>query len=154
MTSSRESKEKFKRITISLDVVNAKIVKNLEGIKGTSRSKVINNIIEEWVEQNADKIMNMWNIDLIGLRKIAQTSYKGIDVDKDLKELEKDLLTQLPKMFQGISSIDIEDAAKFMKVHVDSIKRIVFLHNDKLKENGLNLVYEDGKLIKENIKGK
>ncbi len=151
MSSNDTSSDKFKRITISLDVVNEKLVKNLEGIKGTSKSKVINNIIEDWVEQNADKIMNIWNIDLIGLRKVAQTTYKGIDVDKDLLTLEHELMEQMPKMFEGISSIDIEDAAKFLKVHIESIKKIVFFHNSKLKEAGLDIVYQDGKLINKKL---
>ena len=151
MSSEKIASDKFKRITISLDVVNEKLVKSLEGIKGTSKSKVINNIIEEWIEQNADKIMSMWKIDLIGLRKIAQTTYKGINVDNDLQKLEKDLFDQMVEMFKGISSIDIIDAAEFLKVHVESIKKIVFFHNPKLREAGIELIYQDGKLLNKKL---
>ncbi len=151
MSSENSATDKFKRVTISIDVVNERLVQSLEGIKGTSKSKVINNIIEEWVEQNADKIMSMWEIDLIGLRKIAQTTYKGINIDNDLQILEKDLFNQMVEMFKGISSIDINDAAEFLKVHVESIKKIVFFHNPKLKNAGVELIYQDGKLINKNL---
>lgn len=151
MSSNDISSDKFKRVTISLDVVNEKLVQNLEGIKGTSKSKVINNIIEEWVEQNADKIMNMWNIDLIGLRRIAQTTYKGIDVEKDLQSLERKIIEQMPKMFKSISSIEIEEVARVLKVHIESIKKIIFFHNEKLEEAGLNLIYQDGRLINKKL---
>jgi len=151
MSSENSATDKFKRVTISIDVVNERLIQSLEGIKGTSKSKVINNIIEEWVEQNADKIMSMWEIDLIGLRKIAQTTYKGINIDNDLQILEKDLFNQMVEMFKGISSIDINDAAEFLKVHVESIKKIVFFHNPKLKNAGVELIYQDGKLINKNL---
>ncbi|MBN1214502.1 MAG: hypothetical protein JXA99_03575 [Candidatus Lokiarchaeota archaeon] len=151
MSSENSASDKFKRITISIDVVNERLVQSLEGIKGTSKSKVINNIIEEWIEQNADKIMSMWEIDLIGLRKIAQTTYKGITIDNDLQVLEKDLFNQMVEMFKGISSIDINDAAEFLKVHVESIKKIVFFHNPKLKNAGVELIYQDGKLINKKL---
>ncbi|MBY9006962.1 MAG: hypothetical protein KGD63_09395 [Candidatus Lokiarchaeota archaeon] len=151
MPSENTNTDKFKRITISLDVVNEKLIQNLEGIKGTSKSKVINNIIEEWIEQNANKIMSMWKIDLIGLRKIAQNTYKGVNVENELLMLEKKLLEQMVKMFKGISSIDIKDAADFLKVHVESIKKIVFFHNDKLSEAGIELVYQEGKLINKKL---
>ncbi|MHA1294082.1 MAG: hypothetical protein ACTSQJ_15630 [Promethearchaeota archaeon] len=141
------SGDKFRRITISIDVVNEKIVENLEGIKGTSKSKVINNIIEEWVEQNYDKIMNIWNIDLIGIRTLAQTSYKGIDVDKILKELDKKLIDLILKMFKRIDSISINELAKTLKVHEDTIKNIIFFQGDILEKNGLNLRYKDGYII-------
>ena len=149
MTPSSNDKKQDKRITVNLDQIDYKIVETLEGVIGNSKSSVIYQMVKEWINQNADRIMNTWNIDLVGIRRNVISELKGLSIQEEMKDLEKDIIKQLPALFETINNIEPEELASILEINAQTLKKVVLMYRKELLDLGLNLKYEDGKIKKQ-----
>ena len=149
MTSSSNDKKQDKRITVNLDQIDYKIVETLEGVIGNSKSSVIYQMVKEWINQNSDRIMNTWNIDLVGIRRNVISELKGLSIQEEMKDLEKDIIKQLPVLFETINNIEPEELASILEINAQTLKKVVLMYRKELLDLGLNLKYEDGKIQKQ-----
>ncbi len=140
-----EKKEKTTRATFSLNMIFDRILADLIGIKGTTKSAVLNKIIEEWIDNNSDKLMTTWRIDLIGLRMLFQQEFLGVTTQRDLNNLEKIVIARLPTMFKRSKTISVEKIASHLGVHPKTVEDVIFEFGDQFDDE---FEYDDGKVIK------
>jgi len=133
-----------KRITVNLENIDYKIIDALEGVIANSKSAVIYQMIKEWINQNSEHIMKTWEIDLAGIRRQVIAETKGLSIKKELKDLDREIIEQLPMLFETISSIKSKDLAEILEVNQKTLQRIIFGYRKELLKLGLNLIYEDG----------
>jgi len=145
MTSSSDKK----RITVNLEEIDYQIIDTLEGVIANSKSSVIYQMIKEWINQNSDRIMSMWGIDLAGIRRQVVAETKGLSIKKDLDELDKEVINQLPELFETINSISARELAKILDINETSLKRIIFGHRQELLKVDLKIKYENGLFLRE-----
>jgi len=155
MTPENESKSELtipkERVTINIDKIDLEIVNSLIGVIGNSKSSVIYQMVKEWITQNSDKLMSMWEIDLAGIRRQVIAKQKGIKIEKELEALEIEIIKQLPDLFSNIESINTEELAEFLRINQRTLKKIIFTQKEELKKVGLKLVYKDGLIINKEI---
>jgi hypothetical protein len=147
MTSSSDKH----RITVNLEEIDYRIIDALNGVIANSEAGVIYQMIREWINQNSDRIMNTWDIDLGAIRRQVLAETKGIAVKKEIEEIEKEIIKQLPEIFNSIEEISAKEAADFLEVNPKTLKKIIFIHNDELEKSGLKLSYKDGIIINKSI---
>ena len=114
-----------KRITVNLENIDYQIIDALEGVIANSKAAVIYQMIKEWINQNSDRI-----------------------IKKDLKDLDKEIINQLPELFETISSIKAVELAEILEINQKTLQRVIFGHRNELLKLGLNLKYEDGLISK------
>ncbi len=148
MTTPKDNPQ-TNRITVNFDNIDSKIIDTLVGVMGNSKASAINQMVKEWINQNSERIMKTWDIDLIGVRRQAIAELKGLNIQKEMKELEKDIIKQLPTLFETINNITPEELASILEVNAQTIKKVVIMHRKELLDLDLNLKYEDGKIIKQ-----
>ncbi len=147
MTSTTDKK----RITVNLDEIDFRIIEALEGVIANSKSSVIYQMIKEWINKNAERIMKTWEIDLAGIRRQALAELKGIPAKKELDPLEINIIEQLPEYFETIQDTTPEELAKDLSIDEITLRRIVFRHRKELLKVGLKLRYSGGRLFKEKL---
>ena len=145
MTSSSDKK----RITVNLEEIDYQIIDTLEGVIANSKSSVIYQMIKEWINQNSDHIMSMWGIDFAGIRRQVVAEAKGLSIKKELDELDKEVINQLPELFETINSISALELAGILDINQNTLKRIIFGHRQELLKVGLKIKYENGLFLKE-----
>ena len=150
MTPDSNSKTDKKRITVNLEDIDFKVVEALEGVIASSLSSVINQMIREWINQNSDRIMKMWGIDLAGIRRQVQAETKGLSIKKELEELDKEIIFQLPELFETINSINASKLAELLDINEKTLERVIFGHRKELLKVGLDLSYENGLIARKN----
>jgi hypothetical protein len=141
-----------KRITVNLESIDYKIIDALEGVIANSKAAVIYQMIKEWINQNSERIMKTWEIDLAGIRRQVLAETKGLSIKKELKELDKEIIKQLPILFETISSISSKELAEILEVNQKTLQRVIFGYRKELLKLDLNLVYEDGLITKNKSK--
>jgi len=137
-----------KRITVNLENIDYKIIDALEGVIANSKSAVIYQMIKEWINQNSEHIMKTWEIDLAGIRRQVIAETKGLSIKKELKDLDREIIEQLPMLFETISSIKSKELAEILEVNQKTLQRIIFGYRKELLKLELNLIYEDGLITK------
>ncbi len=148
MTPETNSKTEKKRITVNLEDIDFKVIEALEGVIASSFSSVINQMIREWINQNSERIMKMWGIDLAGIRRQVQAETKGLSIKKELEQLEKEIINQLPELFETINSISAAKLAEILEVNERTLENVIFGHRKDLLNVGLELSYENGLISK------
>lgn len=137
-----------KRITVNLENIDYKIIDALEGVIANSKAAVIYQMIKEWINQNSERIMKIWEIDLAGIRRQVLAETKGLSIKEELKDLDREIIKQLPMLFETISSINSKDLAEILEVNQKTLQRVIFGYRKELLKLGLNLIYEDGLITK------
>jgi hypothetical protein len=140
--------DKNKRITVNLDDIDFKIVETLEGVIARKKASVITQMIKEWINQNSERIMKTWDIDLAGIRRQVIAETKGLAIKEELQELDKEIINQLPKLFKTIKSINVSELAELVEINQRTLKRVIFGHREELIAAGLDLKYENGLITK------
>lgn len=135
------------RVTINIDKLDHEIVNNLIGVLGNSKSSVITQIVKDWIKSNTERLIDTWEIDLPGIKRQVIAEAKGIEIDKELKDIEMNIINQLPELFTAIESIKVEEAAKLLQIAPFTLKKIIIYHKKILEEKGLGLTYKDGSII-------
>ena len=148
MTSESTEDEKNKRITVNLEDIDFKIIEALEGVIARKKASVITQMIKEWINQNSDRIMKTWDIDLAGIRRQVLAETKGLSIKEELKDLDKEVIKQLPELFETINSINVSELAVIIDINQRTLQRVIFGHRKELLELGLNLIYKDGLITK------
>lgn len=148
MTPEDSDEEKKKRITINLEPIDYKIIDALEGVIANKKASVIYQMIKEWINQNSDRIMKTWGIDLAGIRKQVLAETKGLPIKDELDRLDKEILVQLPGLFDTIKSISVEELSEILEVNQQTLKKIIFGYRKELLKHQLDLSYENGLVIK------
>jgi hypothetical protein len=148
MTSEEFDEEKKKRITVNLEPIDYKIIEALEGVIANKKASVIYQMIKEWINQNSDRIMKTWGIDLAGIRKEVIAETKGLPIREELDRLDKEILAQLPGLFETIKSISVEELSEILEVNQQTLKKIIFGYRKELIIHHLDLSYENGLIIK------
>jgi len=158
MTPDNEKKGKVpditlpkERVTINIDKIDLEIVNNLVGVIGNSKSSVIYQMVKDWINENTEKIMNVWDIDLAGIRRQVLAEVKGVKIEKEMEDLERKLLKELPAVLKSIESIELTELAKDLKVNQRTIKNLIYYHSDELEKAGLEIIYKDGRLINKSL---
>ncbi len=148
-SSSKKSELELpkERITINMDKLDHEIVMELMGTMGNSKSSVICQIVKEWIVQNSEKMMNVWEIDLAGIKRRVKAEAMGVSLEKDLEDYEKSIIEQFPEIFSNVEEISIEEVAEVLKVNKATIRKIVLSHNQKLEDLALDLKYKNGIII-------
>ena len=137
-----------KRITVNLESIDYKIIDALEGVIANSKAAVIYQMIKEWINQNSERIMKTWEIDLAGIRRQVLAETKGLSIKEELKELDKEIIQQLPVLFETISSINAKELAEILEVNQKTLQKVIFGNRKELLKLDLNLAYEDGLITK------
>ena len=150
MTPETNTKTEKKRITVNLEDIDFKVIEALEGVIASSFSSVINQMIREWINQNSERIMKMWGIDLAGIRRQVQAEVKGLSIKKELEQLDKEIINQLPELFETINSINAAKLAEILEVNERTLENVIFGHRKELLKIGLELIYENGLISKKN----
>jgi len=148
MTSENTEDEKNKRITVNIEDIDFKIIEALEGVIARKKASVINQMIKEWINQNSDRIMKTWDIDLAGIRRQVLAETKGLSIKEELQDLDKEVIKQLPDLFETINSINVSELASIIDINQRTLQRVIFGHRKALLELGLNLIYKDGLITK------
>ena len=148
MTSENTEDEKKKRITVNLDDIDFKIIEALEGVIARKKASVITQMIKEWINQNSERIMKTWDIDLAGIRRQVLAETKGLSIKEDLQDLDKEVIKQLPELFETINSINVSELAEIVDINQRTLQRVIFGHRKELLKLGLNLIYKDGLITK------
>jgi len=148
MTSENTEDEKKKRITVNLDDIDFKIIEALEGVIARKKASVITQMIKEWINQNSERIMKTWDIDLAGIRRQVLAETKGLSIKEELKDLDKEVIKQLPELFETINSINVSELAEIVDINQRTLQRVIFGHRKELLKLGLNLIYKDGLITK------
>jgi len=148
MTSENTEDEKKKRITVNLDDIDFKIIESLEGVIARKKASVITQMIKEWINQNSERIMKTWDIDLAGIRRQVLAETKGLSIKEELQDLDKEVIKQLPELFETINSINVSELAEIIDINQRTLQRIIFGHRKELLKLGLNLIYKDGLITK------
>jgi len=148
MTSGISDEEK-KRITVNLEQIDYKIIEALEGVIANKKASVIYQMIKEWINQNSDRIMKTWGIDLAGIRKEVLAETKGLPIKEELQKLDIEIINQLPKLFKTINSIEVEELAEILEINQRTLKKVIFGYRDELLKLDLDVKYEDGLIIKQ-----
>lgn len=148
MSSEEIDEEKKKRITVNLETIDYKIVEALEGVIANKKASVIYQMIKEWINQNSDRIMKTWGIDLAGIRKEVLAETKGLPIREELDKLDKEVLSQLPGLFETIKSISVEELSEILEVNQQTLKKVIFGYREELLKQSLDLSYENGLIIK------
>jgi len=151
MTSESTEDEKNKRITVNLEEIDFKIVEALEGVIARKKASVIDQMIKEWINQNSDRIMKTWEIDLAGIRRQVLAETKGLSIKEELQDLDKEVIKQLPKLFETIKSINVNELAELVEINQRTLKRVIFGHREALIALGLNLKYENGLITNKDL---
>ncbi|KKN52279.1 hypothetical protein LCGC14_0614420 [marine sediment metagenome] len=136
-----------KRITVSVDEVTEKIIENLIGVKGRSKSSVIYQIIRDWIEDNSELIRNNWGINFAAIRRQVISKYKEVPVKKELTESESHVIRRLAELFKTIKSISADELAEELDIDAKTLRKIIFTNTQELETAGLKLAYEDGKFF-------
>ena len=136
-----------KRITVSVDEVTDKIIQNLIGVKGRSKSSVIYQIIRDWIEDNSDLILNNWGINFAAIRRQIISKYKELPIKIELTEKESHVIGRLAELFKTIKSISAKELAEELDIDAKALRKIIFTHTRELETAGLKLAYEDGKFF-------
>ena len=137
-----------KRITVNLENIDYKIIDALEGVIANSKAAVIYQMIKEWITQNSERIMKTWEIDLAGIRRQVLAETKGLSIKEELKELDKEIIQQLPGLFETISTINAKELAEILEINQKTLQKVIFGNRKELLKLGLNLAYEDGLITK------
>ena len=137
-----------KRITVNLENIDYKIIDALEGVIANSKAAVIYQMIKEWINQNSERIMKTWEIDLAGIRRQVLAETKGLSIKEELQDLDKEIIKELPKLFETISSIKAKDLAELIDVNQKTLQRVIFGNRNELLKLGLDFTYEDGLITK------
>ena len=151
MTSDNTENAK-KRITVNLENIDYKIIDALEGVIASSKAAVIYQMIKEWINQNSERIMKTWEIDFAGIRRQVLAETKGLSIKEELKDLDREIIEQLPMLFETISSINSKELAEILEVNQKTLQRVIFGYRKELLKLGLNLGYEDGLITKKESK--
>jgi len=139
------------RITVNIDKLDHEIITNLIGVMGNSKSAIIAQIIKEWINQNSEKMMNTWEIDLAGIKRQIIAEARGIELEKELKEYELSIINKLPEIFDSVEEIELEEVADLLGVNLLTVRKIIIFHKKKLENVGLNLIYKTGTIINKNL---
>jgi hypothetical protein len=131
-----------KRITVNVDEVTDKIIENLIGVKGKSKSSVIYQIVKDWIDQNSENMLNNWGVNFSILRQQILSKYKIVP-DEEI------VIDQLVKYFETIKSISADELAAELNLEVKQLRNFIFSNNEKLKDAGLKLIYENGNFFPE-----
>lgn len=143
-----ESETEKKRITVNLEPIDYKIIDALDGVIANSKAAVIYQMIKEWINQNSERIMKTWDIDLAGIRRQVLAETKGLPIKEELGRLDKEIINQLPNLFETIKSIKVEELAEILEINQQTLKKVVFGYRKELLKLGLDLVYENGLIIR------
>ena len=146
--TSEESEEAKKRIMVNLEKIDFKIIEALEGVIANSKAGVIYQMIREWINQNSERIMKTWEIDLAGIRRQVLAELKGLPIKEELEDLDKEIIKQLPSLFETITSIEVEELAEILEINQRTLKKIIFGYRKELLKLNLDLGYENGLIIK------
>ena len=144
-TNSQDLKLETKRITVNIDEVTDKIIENLIGVKGKSKSAVIYQLIQDWIRENSDRISKNWHIDFASIRRQVITKYQE---EENPDDEEQELIEKLVRLFDTIKSISAKELAEDLNTDVKTLKSIIYSYPTRLRKLGLKLVYEDGKYYK------
>lgn len=136
-----------KRITVSVDEVTDKIIQNLIGVKGRSKSSVIYQIIRDWIENNSESILNNWGINFSAIRRQIISKYKDVSAKTELTEKENFIIRRLAELFKTIKSISAKELAEDLEIDAKTLRKIIFTYTQELETAGLKLSYEDGKFF-------
>jgi hypothetical protein len=139
------------RITVNIDKLDHEIITNLIGVMGNSKSAIIAQIIKEWINQNSEKMMNTWEIDLAGIKRQILAEVKGIELEKELKDYELSIINKLPEIFDSVEEIELEELAELLGVNVLTVRKIIIFHKKRLEDVGLDLIYKSGTIINSNL---
>jgi len=148
MASENIEEEKKKRITVNLDDIDFKIIEALEGVIARKKASVITQMIKEWINQNSERIMKTWDIDLAGIRRQVLAETKGLSIKEELQDLDKEVIKQLPELFETINNINVSELAEIVDINQRTLQRVIFGHRKELLKLGLNLIYKDGLITK------
>ncbi|MFX1477569.1 MAG: hypothetical protein ACFFCI_05525 [Promethearchaeota archaeon] len=144
---SQEIDLETKRITVNIDEVTDKIIENLIGVKGRSKSSVIYQIVRDWIDNNSETILNNWGINFAAIRRQVISKYKEIPAKKELTEQETNIIGRLTELFMTIKSISSEELAEELEIDAKTLRNIIFNNSQELETAGLKLAYEDGKFF-------
>ena len=147
MSSEEDLKLKKKRITININEIYSKLINNLIGILGESKSSVIYYIIKEWVSLNTEKIRRDWEVDLAEIREEYFSINFGLKVKETLNKLEIDIIKELANMSKGFERIPVKDLAKTIEVKPRIIRKLVLLNQIELENEGIHFFIEKDLIV-------
>jgi hypothetical protein len=145
-SDEEEELPKSVRITTNVEYIDSKIIGNLKGVFGNSRSAVISYIVKDWIKANTNLLIS-YGIDIAGIRREIRSSIKGIEIEEDI---QKRLFTELNKRFKRIKKYEIDKLAQLLSVHTQTLIDFITIKGDELEKAGLSLFIDGEYIVKEN----
>ena len=144
-----EVEQKTPRISVKLDEFDYKVINKMAEHRNISLSKSIYNIVHQWIESNPDILKENYGVDFKEVTQELLLETASLSYDKTLKQIEKEIIEELPVFFELVESVSISDLADHFDVPITSIKKIFYSHGKKIKSLGLNLTVKEGNVYKE-----
>lgn len=143
--ADEEEPSKTIRRTTTLDYIDSKIIENLIGTFGRSRSGVISYIIKDWVKTNSDMLRLSYGLDIVSIRHELQSAKEIVIAEQIQERLFKDL----PVRFKRMKRFNTEKLGTLLNVHPQTLIDFITIKGDELEKLGLNLQVDGDFIIKE-----
>ncbi len=136
---NKEEKKK-KRTPVGLDVFDDKVISRMADYRKKSKSEILRFIVSNWIESNPDVLKTNYNINFEEVNKEIIEESKALSPDAIIK--------QLKELFEMVESISLTELSEHFEMNTKTLKNLIFSHIKEIKQNSLNLTYENGMLIK------
>ncbi|MFX0037289.1 MAG: hypothetical protein ACFE9I_16835 [Candidatus Hermodarchaeota archaeon] len=147
--TQEDIEEKKPRITVKLDEFDHKVVSRMAINRNISLSNTMRNIVHDWIENNPELLKRNYGVNIKEVSDEIFSETASLALDKSLKDIEMDIIKELPGFFELVEVVNIEDLADHFNVPDKLIKRIIFTHGKEIRKINLNLILKEGKIFKE-----
>jgi hypothetical protein len=135
---NEKKKPKMDRITVSLDEFDYKVISKMARNRNIALSEATRIVIHNWIENNPDKLKTNYGVDIEELtEEIALTSMIS-SVDENINKL--------PKIFQLVDDIGLNDLADHLEINVKALKNLFFTQGEKINKLGMNLKFKGDRI--------
>ena len=145
----KKKRSSLLRITVGLDGFDYRVVNKMALNRDLPLSEVMRFIVHQWIEYNPDLLKTNYGIDFKDITEEIQSDSYQISIDKTLKKFEEGIIKELPEFFELVEDVSIEDLTEYFNVDNKAIKRLIFVHGNKIKKLGLNLKLKEGRIYKD-----
>ena len=145
----KDSKKENPRIYVKIqDDFDYRVVSYMAEKRKKSRSGAVRDIIHQWILSNTEMLKKTYGVDIDEINEEIYLETASLIYDKELKPLENKLIEELPRFFEMVEVVGIQDLADHFDVPIKTIKKILYTHAKLIKSTGLNLIVKEGRIFK------
>ncbi len=125
------------RITFSIGSFEEKVVVRMAERREVSKSEIIRNLVQNWIETNSELLKKNYGINLEEMTR-----------EMRLESSAHDLFEEIINSFKRTKKIHIDRLAEKIDVNSKDLLRYIDKNGDVLEKKGLNLQTEGEYIIK------